>query len=475
MQPEAKGPAGLSDARRTLLKGYLRGISSANTMAPAIPRRQGAGPAPLSHGQQQIWIHSQFAGESLIYNEPVTIHRHGELDRVALERSFTEIVRRHEAWRTTFEWMEDQPVQIVHPPPSRIEFPFNDLRSLPGEQRHSEAIRLATGDAVQPFDLARGPMYRPRLVRLGDAEHRLFLTLHHIIFDGVSLYRVFLPELQALYDSFSRNQSAGLADLPVQYPDFAVWHRELVRRAMPDDLAYWKSVFEDLPALDFKTDHPRPRVQTYAGEMETLHIPSPVTDALKAISREHGVTLFMTIVAAFTTLLHRHTGQEDIVIGSVVDLRTHTELQGLMGFFLNTIVIRCPVSADIPFTDLLARVKSATLGAISHSTLPFELLVKEVERKRNWSRGPLFQVMISVEPPLAPLKDGWAFTQMDVDTHTAKFDLNLELDERPEGLIGRFIYNTALFERETIQALASQWLTLLAHIAAGPARAVRDL
>jgi len=470
-----KTAAELSDARRALLKGYLRGgIARGNTPA-AIPKRHGSGPAPLSYGQRQIWIHSQHAGKTLIYNEPVTIHRHGELDIAALERSFAEIVRRHEAWRTTFEWNDDQPVQIVHPPPSRIEIPFTDLRALPEAQRESEAIRLATEDALQAFDLARGPMYRPRLVRLGDAEHRLFLTLHHIIFDGVSLYRVFLPELQTLYDAFSRNESACLGDLPIQHPDYAVWHRELVQRVSPKELPYWKTVLEDLPVLDLKTDHPRPLVQTYAGEMVTMHISSPVAAALKAVSQENGVTLFMTIVAAFTTLLHGYTGQEDIVIGSVSDVRTHNEIHGLLGFFLNTIVIRSRVSGDIPFTDLLARVKSATLGALSHSTIPFELLVNEFERERDPSRGPLFQVLISVEPPLTPLKDGWDFTQMDVDTGATKFDLHLELDDRPEGLIGRFIYNTALFERQTIHALKSRWLKLLDLIAAGPARRVRDL
>ena len=476
MPPDAKAGPRHSDARRALLKEQLLGgVTRAGATPASIPKRRGSGPAPLSYGQQQIWVHSKFAGETLIYNEPVTIHRHGPLDVAALERSFTEIVRRHEAWRTTFEWKDDQAVQIVQPPPSRIEIPFTDLRSLPEAQREAEATRLATEDALRPFDLTRGPMYRPRLVRLGDAEHRLFITLHHIIFDGVSLYRVFLPELQALYDAFSRNEPASLAGLPVQYPDYAIWHRELVERAKPQELAYWKKVLKDLPVLNLKTDHPRPQLQAYPGEMETLLISREVTDALKAISHEHGVTLFITVVAAFMTLLYRDTGQEDIVIGSVTDLRTHTELQGLMGFFLNTFVIRNRLSGDDPFTDLLARVKSSTLGALSNSTIPFELLVREVLKQRNASRAPLFQVMISIEPPLAPLKDGWAFTQMDVDPGTAKFDLNLELDERPEGLIGRFIYSTALFERETIQALTSRWLSLLDRIAAAPSRRLRDL
>ena len=467
---------GQSDARRALLKGYLRGgAARGRVAAPSIPRRKGTGPAPLSYGQQQIWLHSQFAGEALIYNEPVTIHRHGELDRDALEQSFTEIVRKHEAWRTIFQWNGSEPAQIVLPPPARIRIPFADLRSLPEPEREKEALRLATEDAVRPFDLSQGPMYRPRLVRMRDDEHLLFIALHHIIFDGVSLYRIFLPELQELYEAHSRGRSIPLAPLPVQYPDFALWHRDFVERELPKELPYWTSIFEDLPELNFQPDHPRPLAATHAGEMETMHIPLGVTDALKRLSQEHGVTLFMTVVAAFTTLLHGYTGQEDIVIGTVIDLRTHTELQGLMGFFLNTIVVRSRFSRHIAFTDLLACVKEATLGAMSHSTSPFELLVKEFVRKRSAGRGPLFQVMISVEPPLPPMKEGWAFTQMDVDTGIAKFDLNLELDDRPEGLIGRFTYSTDLFERSTIQTLKARWLALLDQIAADPAKQVSAL
>jgi amino acid adenylation domain-containing protein len=477
MQTGAKTVAGLSDARRALLNGYLRGGKArGNPIAAVIPKRPGSGPAPLSYGQQQIWIHSQFAGKTLIYNEPVTIHRYGELDVPAFERSFTEIIRRHEAWRTTFDWIDDQPSQVIQPPPSRtIEIPFTDLRHLPEAQREPEAIRLATEDVLQPFDLARGPLYRPRLIRLGDAEHRLFLTLYHIIFDGVSLYRVFLPELQALYEAFSRNEAPDLPELPVQYPDYAVWHRKRTDRILKKDLPYWKTALEDLPVLDLKTDHPRPPIETFAGDMELMLIPPRLTNALKAVSQEHGVTLFMTLTAAFKALLHGYTGQEDIVLGSVSDLRTHTELQGLMGFFLNTIVIRTRLSGDLPFTDLLARVKTSMLGALSHSEIPFELLVNEVIEERDPSRAPLFQVSISVEPPLTPLKEGWAFTQMDVDPGTAKLDLHLELDERQDGLFGRFIYNTALFERETIRTMKSRWLKLLDQIVAAPGRRVRDL
>ncbi|PZR74254.1 MAG: non-ribosomal peptide synthetase [Chthoniobacterales bacterium] len=462
--------------RRALLKEYLRkGLVRCDAKAAAIPRRKGSGPAPLSYGQEQVWLHSQLAGKTLIYNEAATIHRHGALDIVALERSFAEIVRRHEMWRTTFEWEGDRLVQIVRPPPASIRIPCDDLRALPRVEAEREAIRLATEDRHQPFDLAQGPMYRPRLVRLCDDEHRLFLTLHHIIFDGVSLYRVFLPELQTLYEAFSRNESAALRELPIQYADYAEWQRGTVERALPKEIPYWKALLEDVPVLDLMKGHPRPAVQTYTGEMEKLQISTEVTAALKALSQEQGVTLFMTIVAAFKVLLHGYTGEEDIVVGSATCGRSHTELEGLLGFFLNTVVIRSRFSREMPFTDLLAKVKGATLESLAHGAVPFELLVNRIVRVRDASRPPLFQVLISVEPPLPPLKEGWGFSQMDVEPGTAKFDLYLELDDRPDGLIGRFTYNTALFDRQTIQLLKARWLKLLDRIAVSATERVCDL
>jgi amino acid adenylation domain-containing protein len=474
MQPNEKTTAGLSEARRALLQRYLRGGVARSDAKPAtIPKRKESGPAPLSYSQQQIWLHSQLAGSYLIYNEPITIRRHGELNVSALERSFAEIVRRHEAWRTTFQWDGDQGVQIVHPGPAHIEIPFIDLRAHP--QAEQEALRLATEDALQPFDLARGPLYRLRLVRLRDAEHRLFLALHHIIFDGVSLYRVLLPELLTSYEAFARNESPALNELPIQYPDYAAWQRDSIKEIPAEQLSYWQAVCDDLPVLELKTDHSRPATQTYAGATEIFQISPATTAALKALSQEQGATLFMTMTAAFMALLHGYTGQEDIVVGGISSGRNQKETMSLLGCFLNTVPIRCAFSKDLPFTELLGRARNATLGALSHDKVPFELLVQKLTRKRDPSRAPLVQALIVVEPPLEPLKKGWAFTHMDVDTGTAKFDLQLDLDDRAEGFGGRFIYNTDLFEHETIKVLKSRWLELLDRIAAAPTQRVRDL
>ena len=224
-----------------------------------------------------------------------------------------------------------------------------------------------------------------------------------------------------------------------------------------------------------KTDHSRPAVQTYSGAMENFQISPATTAALRVLSQEQGATLFMTMTAAFVALLHGYTDQEDIVVGGISSGRNHQETMNLLGCFLNTVAIRCAFSKDLPFTELLARARNATLDALSHDQVPFELLVQKLTRKRDPSRAPLVQALIVVEPPLAPLPKGWAFTHMDVETGTAKFDLQLDLDDREEGFSGRFIYNTDLFESETIKVLKSRWLELLDRIATDPAQRLRDL
>lgn len=467
MQPSERNGTAVSEARRALLQKYLRGAKPAT-----IPRREEPGPAPLSYPQRQIWLHSQLAAGWLIYNEPITIYRDGPLDASALERSFTAIVRRHEAWRTTFKWDGDECVQIIQPAPKRVEIPVVDLRGHP--QAEAEALRLATVDMHQPFDLAAGPMYRLRLVHLRDDEHRLYITLHHIIFDGVSLYRVLLPELVTAYEAFSKNESPQLPDLQIQYCDYAAWQRKTIKEIPPEHFSYWKSTLTDLPVLNLKTDHPRPPSQTYSGEMERFEISSETSAALKALSREQRVAPFAVMAAAFTALLHGYTEQEDIVIGGISSGRDRAETMNLLGCFLNTIPIRCAFSKAERFVDLVGRVRGTILEALSDET-PFELLVQKFARKRDPSRAPLLQVLMVMEPPLDPLPPGWGFAYMDLKADTAKFDLQLGLEDRDRGLAGSFIYNTELFERETIQLLKYRWLKLLDRIVATPTETVTNL
>ena len=468
MESEVKLTAGLSNARRALLQRYLEGAERQATSLVAIPKRSGSAPAPLSYSQQQIWLHSQLAPEAGIYNEPITIHHHGQLNPLALERSFTEIVRRHEAWRTTFEWSGDQGVQIVQPAPDHIPIPYLDLRNLAEIDRDREALRRAREDLKRPFDLGRGPLYRMQLIRLTDLDHRLFLTLHHLIFDGVSLYRILLPELQAFYDGIVRGEPVQLPPLPIQYSDYAVWQRDSITEIAPEHFDYWQRVCRDIPVLDLPTDHPRPALPTYSGATEFLQVPSATTSALKRLSDEENATPFMTMVAAFMALLHGYTRQEEIVIGGVTSGRRHVETMGLLGCFLNTLPIRCALSDHLSFTDLLATVRKTTLEALSHDEVPFELLVQRFAPSRDARRMPLLQALIVVEPALDRLKEEWGFSYLDVDPGTAKFDLELGLDDRRGGLTGRFIYNTDIFEKETIVRLKARWLALLDSIAANP-------
>ena len=434
-----------------------------------------SGPAPLSYIQRQMWLHQLLAPDVPLYNEPITIHRHGALDISVLRRCLAEIVRRHEAWRTTFEVIGGEPKQVVGAPPD-IELQSIDLRRYPAEVRETEALRLATDDARQPFDLTRGPLFRGLVVRLDDAEYRLYLTLHHMIFDGVSTYNVLLPELTTLYEAFINGQPSPLAQLPAQYADFAWWQQDETARIADRDLAYWRRQLAGAPAvIDLPTDRPRPAVQTFRGGMVAFNLCKELVDRLRAVAVANRVTLFMLLLASFQVLLRRYGAQEDIVVGTVSGDRKRTEFEGLLGCFLNPVVLRTDLSGNPAFRDLLAQVRDVTLDALSHDGVPFELLVRELAPQRDLSRNLLYQVLFSVEPPMPPLAPGWELTQIDLETGAAKFDLYLELDARNTGLLGRFMFNTEIFERATVQRLSTSWETLLQGIAHDPGRAIWQL
>ncbi len=467
----------LSEAKRVLLEKYLGGrFPQTPRGTNFIPRHPQSDVAPLSYGQQQLWLLAQLLPDTPVYTECVTIHIPGLLDDAALERSFNEFIRRHEAWRTSFPLVDGQPVQMIHPTPT-FTLPVVDLRYLPEAEREAEALRLATEDAKIPFDIANGPLQRATLIHLEDMEHRLVLTLHHIIFDGVALYQVFLPEMWTLYEAFSKGKPSPLPPLPIKYADYAIWQREsLAGEVFADQLSYWKQQLADAPALlELPTDRPRPQVTSYNGSTRPFSLSKQLTDALKALGRREGVTLYMILVAAFQALLYRHTGQEDLLIGMVTAGRRRKEVEKLMGFFLNTLVLRTDLSGNPTFRELLKRVREVTLDAQVYQDLPFEYLVKELHPERNAGQNPLIQVMISLEPALPVLPSGWTLTQMDVETETAKFDLSLELDDRQEGLIGRFEYRTDLFDELTIDRMAGHWQTLLEGIVDDPEQCIEYL
>ena len=466
----------LSEAKRLLLKKMLRGGIPQTPSIAATLRPSQKTVAPLSFGQQQLWLLAQLMVDTPVYTECVTIHLPGPLDVLAFERSFNEIIRRHEAWRTSFPQVNEQPVQRVHPF-MPLPLPVIDLRSLAVEERAIEAVQLASQEILQPFDLANGPLFRTLLVTLSDTEHQLFLTLHHIIFDGYSLYQIFLPELRTIYDAFLRGEPSPLPELPIQYPDFALWQREWIQgNAIAEQIAYWKRQLAHAPVqLALPTDRSRPVVPTYRGSMHPFALSQPLTNALKSLSSREGVTLYMLLVATFQMLLFRYTGQDDILIGTAISDRKRKEVQHLMGFFLNTLVLRTNLSGNPTVRDLLQRVREVVLEAHAHPDVPFELLVKELQPERAVGQNPFFQVLLSLEPPLHIDESGWTLSQMDIETNTAKFDLSLELDDRPEGLIGRFEYNTDLFDAATIERMAGHWQTLLASIVANPEQRIAEL
>ncbi len=467
----------LSEARRALLDRYLRGnLPQAASAVSAIPRRSSTDPAPLSFGQQQLWLLAQLAPDTPAYNESVTLRLPGALDVPLLEKSLNEFINRHEAWRTIFPVLDEQPVQVVQPA-MPLDLQVLDLSNLPESEREGEAIRLATGQAIPPFDLAHGPLLRALLVHLNENDHRLFMTLHHIIFDAVAINQIFLPELHALYEAFSHGEPSPLAPLPIQYTDFATWQRESQQKEdFAHELAYWKQQLAGAPqVLELPTDRPRPAVQSSRGSMQAFTLSRHLTDGLKALSSQEGVTLYMTLTTAFQTLLHRYTGQTDLVIGTVTSNRKRPEVQGLVGYFLNTLVLRTNMEGDPTFRELLGRVREVVISARRHEEVPFEFVVKELQPERSLSYTPLIQVIFSYQPSLPRLPAGWTCSQMDVQTYTTKFDLSVELDERADGLIGRFIYNTDLFEDATILRMIGHLETLLEGIVADPGEHIAKL
>jgi len=463
------GSRDLSDAKRRLLEMYLRGEGAPVTIPE---RRSTVGARPLSPGERQIWRHAQLA-DLAIYNEPVTVHRTGPLDRDALRRSLSEIVRRHEAWRTGFPEVDGEPRPQVRAP-FAPDFAFDDLTGLPAAERDVRARTLAAEDAQSPFDLSRPPLFRARLVRMNENAHRLYLTLHHIIFDGVALYHVFLPELAALHDAFAAGLPSPLSEPAPGYTSFAAWSAE--REPSSEDVSYWRTSLAPLPApLDLPADRVRPPRRTFRGAILPLAIDATVARGIHGLAESRTTTPYVVLLSAFEALLHRYTGRDDFLVGSVTAGRDRSEFERVMGFFLNTVPLRATLSNDPTFAALIDRNREVTLGALAHAGVPFERLVREFETDPSPDRNPLFSVLFSLEPPMPPLPEGWGLTQIDVQTGTSKFDLSLELDERPPEIVGRFIYNTDLFDRETIVRFERHWRALVASAVAAPERRLSEL
>ena len=380
----------LSDAKRQLLERRLRG-EGAGPRAPAtiIPRRPPDVPLLISPEQGHVWLHASLAPGLPLYNESVIVHRHGPLDRQALQNSMDELLRRHEAWRTSFDTIDGEVRQVVHPA-GLVELPLTDLAALPPELARQEALRIAAADVQAPIGMAEPPLFRIRLIRLSAEEHQIQFTLHHVIFDGVSVYRVLMPELAALYATFAKNEPPALPPPALQYGDYTVWRREQVSGpAMADPLQHWRQALADPPALPvLPFDRPRPSSITYRGASEEFHFPPGLTERLQELSRAEGTTTYMVLLAAFKTLLYRYSGQQDLIVGGLTDTRRRPELEHVMGYFLNPIALRTRPQAATPFRTYLRELRDTVLGALAASDVPFDQVLRDLRIRRDPAAHP---------------------------------------------------------------------------------------
>ncbi|HEU0052707.1 MAG TPA: amino acid adenylation domain-containing protein, partial [Longimicrobium sp.] len=444
---------------------------------PAVPplvpvERTGA--LPLSFAQERLWFLHQMEPEGAGYNVHWPSRLRGRLAASVLERALGELARRHEALRTTFRPVERGAVQVVHPAaPARL--PVVDLAGLAPRDREEEASRLAREDAERPFDLERGPLLRATLVRLADDEHVLLLTMHHIVSDGWSM-DVLSRELFTLYESLSRPSGEAVSPLPplaVQYADFAVWQRGWLRgEVLQRQLDWWRERLGGAPpALELPTDRPRPAVASSRGAAHGFRVPAEITRGLRSLVRREGATLYMVTHAALDLLLSRWSGQEDLVVGSPIAGRTQVGTEGLIGFFVNTLALRIDLSGDPPFRELVRRVRETALGAYTHQDLPFERLVEEVAPDRGLSHTPLFQVMFALQNvghDEGPAMAGLALEPFGSDSRAVRFDLELDLTEVGEELVGSLRFRTDLFDAATMERFAAQYQTLLRAVCASP-------
>ncbi len=432
---------------------------------------------PASFGQQRLWFLNQLEPSSAFYNIPLVAEVKGVLKEDVLTRAINAIVNRHEALRTTFATEAGQLLQFILPE-AELALSSVDLTELPDDEREVAAKRLAKAEAEAPFDLARGPLLRVALLKVRQDEHLLLVTMHHICSDGWSV-RVFLHELAVLYQAFLAGEPSPLPELTVQYADCAQWQRELLEGPfLEKQLAYWRKQLAGAPAvLALPTDRPRPSVQTFRGERRTLELSAELKEQLYDLSQHKGVTLFMTLLAAFQTLLYRYSGCEDIVVGSPSANRNRSEIEKLIGFFVNTLVLRTDCSGNPSFLELLKRVRDVAVDAYMHQDVPFDRLVDDLNPERSLSHSPLFQVIFSLEQSsdLSPRLAGLDVRWLDVNRGTSKFDLALFVTERPAGLSCMLEYDTDLFCAETIERMLDHFRVILESIAGNPDQHLGEL
>ena len=457
------------------LIGQIQQQNLTLTVPPILPRTKDT-ELPLSFAQQRLWFLDQLQPNSALYNIPMVLHFRGNLNQKALEQSLREICDRHEVLRTNFVTIDGQPTQIIQT--TRETISVVDLQDLPIQEQAEKTQQLKQKQATQPFDLAKESLIRITLVVLSETEHFLLVCMHHIISDGWSI-EVFIHELTTLYNAYVQNHPANLAPLPIQYGDFALWQKQWLQGdVLQSQLNYWQNQLTAAPPLlSLPTDHPRPAVQSFVGTQQEFSLSPKLSQALTELSRQQGVTLFMTLLAAFDALLYRYTGSSDILVGTPIANRNRSEIEGLIGFFVNTLVMRTDLSDNPSFSQLLTRVREVTMDAYAHQDLPFEMLVEALQPERDLSHTPLFQVAFVLQntPKSEIAMTGLTVTDLPPENTTAKFDLTLAMVNMDDGLKGVWEYNTDLFESSTIERLSGHFLNLLGGIVANPQERISQL
>jgi len=469
----------MSKAKRDLLFKYLAGTADQRRTSQAIDRRDRASEPQLSFGQERLWFVEQLMPGSAIFNVPIAVRIQAPIDHNVLQRCINEIVRRHETLRTTFAIVDGKP-QAVIAQDQQITIATTDLRGLSQAEQETSVRQLTDYETLRPFDLTVGPLIRVGLIKLNENDQVLLVTMHHIISDGWSMV-VFFRELTQLYRAFTQRQQSPLPELQIQYADYAAWQKDRLQGpVLEQQLSYWKeNLSGDLPVLDLATDRPRPTISTNSGARESLLLSEPLTRAITALSQRAGATLFMTLLAAFKILLSRHSGLEDIIVGTPIASRPQSETEGLIGFFINNLTLRTDLSGNPSFDEVLARVRETALEAYAHQDLPFEKIVEELNPARSLSRTPIFQVFFNLlnfaekiqlpgDDREVPYIEAWAQS----DKPYSQFDMTLYAAEQRDALKLVLLYNTDIFDKERMVSLLEQFVYLLAQIVERPDEAI---
>lgn len=470
--------APLSDAKRKLLDKFVQRKFARPVEIAAISRRSPGELAPLALSQEQVVIRDRTVWRIPLYNESVRLKFCRPMDRAVLERSMAEIIRRHEIWRTSYDTVAGHLVQVVHPAPDHFPLALIDLRHMPEQEREAEVLRLSLAQTARPFDLRSGPLLRATLVAIAASEYWLLMTGHQSIIDGVSVYQIFPAELFAIYQAFSAGRPSPLDGLPLQFSDFASWQRESLSAAeTAKQIAYWcGKLTGEIPVLHWPAEKPRPAERTFRSHIRGFTLPRALADAAQALSRRQGTTMFAVLLATFYTLLHHYTGQNDLIVGTLSPAgRKRSQVQGLLGYFLNPVALRVDLGDDPPFVEMLRRAQNVISEAISNDDVPFEQIVETLKPPPDPSRNPYFNVGISLQPHMPDSGGVWSVTSMDAGSGGSMLDLYVAFIDRADGLHVRAQYNPDVLEFQQISGMVEDFQALLDVATARPQERVSSL